>query len=119
MRFGEVCLKKEASWAYDADAVKTFGKYYHDFPIRILPENCRKNEAGYIAVLQSKKTLYLCIWDQNGTPLAVNPLNGVQKIVKLTIEADKAEILGIDKLEKQYKSTFNLKENNQLKISTR
>ena len=53
MRFGEVCLKKEACWAYDTDAVKTFGKYYHDFPVSILPETCRKNETGYIAVLQS------------------------------------------------------------------
>ena len=72
MRFGEVCLKKEASWAYDADAVKTFGKYYHDFPISILPETCRKNEAGYIAVLQSAKGLYLCTWDLDGMPLAVH-----------------------------------------------
>ena len=118
MRFGEVCLKKEASWAYDADTVKTFGKYYHDFPIRILPETCRKNDTGYIAVLQSAKSLYLCIWDQNGTPFAVHPLNGVQKIVKLTIEADKAEIIGTDKQGKQYKFTFNLKESNQLKILT-
>ena len=39
MRFGEVCLKKEACWSHDADAVKTFGKYYYDFPIEILPES--------------------------------------------------------------------------------
>ena len=119
MRFGEVCLKKEACWAHDTDAVKTFGKYYHDFPIRILPESCRKNEAGYIAVLQSKKTLYLCIWDQNGTPLAVHPMKDVKKIVTVTIEADKAEIIGTDKQEKQYKFTFNLNESNQLKILIR
>ena len=118
MRFGEVCLKKEACWAHDADAVKTFGKYYHDFPIRILPETCRKNESGYIAVLQSKKTLYLCIWDQNGTPFAVHSLNDVKKIVTVTIDADKAEIIGTDKQEKQYKFTFNLNESNQLKILT-
>jgi len=119
MRFGEVCLKKEACWAHDADSVKTFGKYYHAFPIRILPETCRKNEVGYIAVLQSQKTLYLCIWDQTGTPFAVHPLKDVKKIVKLTIATDKAEILGTDKQEKQYKFTFNLNESNQLKILTR
>ena len=119
MRFGEVCLKKEAGWAHDADAVKTFGKYYHDFPVRILPETCRKNEIGYIAVLQSAKLLYLCIWDQNGTPLAVHPLKDVKKIVTVTIDANKAEILGTDKQEKQYKFTFNLNESNQLKILTR
>ena len=118
MRFGEVCLKKEACWAHDADAVKTFGKYYHDFPIRILPKTCRKNDTGYIAVLQSKKTPYLCIWDQNGSPLAVHSLNDVKKIVTVTIDADKAEIISADKQGKQYKFTFNLKESNQLKILT-
>ena len=118
MRFGEVCLKREAGWAYDADAVKTFGKYYHDFPISILPETCRNNGNGYIAVLQSAKTLYLCIWDQTGTPFAVHPLKDVKKIVKLTIETDKTEILGTDKQEKQYKFTLNLTESNQLKILT-
>ena len=118
MRFGEVCLKKEAGWAHDADAVKTFGKYYHDFPVSILPETCRKNETGYIAVLKSAKNLYLCIWDQIGTPFAVHPLKDVKKIVTVTIETDKAEILGTDKQEKQYKFTFNLNESNQLKILT-
>ena len=118
MRFGEVCLKKEACWAHDADAVKTFGKYYHDFPVSILPETCRKHETGYVAVLKSAKDLYLCIWDQTGTPFAVHPLKDVKKIVTVTIEIDKAEILGTDKQEKQYKFTFNLKENNQLKILT-
>ena len=97
---------------------KSVGKYYHDFPIRILPETCRKNESGYIAVLQSKKTPYLCIWDQNGTPLAVHPMKDVKKIVTVTIDADKAEIIGTDKQEKQHKFTFNLNESNQLKILT-
>ena len=118
MRFGEVCLKKEAGWAHDADAVKTFGKYYHDFPVSILPETCRKHETGYVAVLKSAKDLYLCIWDQTGTPFAVHPLKDVKKIVKLTIETDKTEILGTDKQEKQYKFTLNLTESNQLKILT-
>lgn len=119
MRFGEVCLKKEACWAYDADAVKTFGKYYYDFPINILPETCQKNENGYIAVLQSAKTLYLCVWDQSGNPLAVYPLRDVKKIVTVTVEVDKVKIIGTDKQEKQYKFTFNLNESNQTKILTR
>ena len=114
MRFGEVCLKKEACWAYDADAVKTFGKYYHDFPISILPETCRKNGNGYIAVLQSAKMLYLCIWDQTGAPLAVHPLKDVKKIVAVTVEVDEVKITGTDKQEKH----FNLNESNQTKILT-
>ena len=119
MRFGEVCLKKEAGWAHDADAVKTFGKYYHDFPISILPETCRNNGNGYIAVLQSAKTLYLCIWDQTGSPLAVHPLKDVKKIVAVTVEVDEVKIAGIDKQEKQYNFTFNLNKSNQTKILTR
>ena len=118
MRFGEVCLKKEASWAYDADAVKTFGKYYHDFPISILPETCRKNGNGYIAVLQSAKTFYLCIWDQTGSPLAVHPLKDVKKIVSTVPDSEKVEVTCIDKQKKQYKFIFNLNERNQTKIST-
>ena len=116
MRFGEVCLKKEASWAYDADAVKIFGKYYHDFPISILPETCRKYENGYIAVLQSAKTLCLCIWDQTGAPLAVHPLKDAKKIVAVTVEVDEVKITGADKQKKQYKFTFDLNESNQTKI---
>ena len=116
MRFGEVCLKKEACWAHDTDEVKTFGKYYHDFPIRILPATCRKNDTGYIAVLQSAKSLYLCIWDQNGTPFAVHPLNGVQNIVTLTIDAGKAAIIGSDKQKKQHNLLFDLNESNRTKI---
>ena len=118
MRFGEVCLKKEACWAHDADAVKTFGKYYHDFPVSILPETCRKHETGYVAVLKSTKNLYLCIWDQNGVPYAVHHLSGVQKIVTVTIDADKVNIIGSDKQQKQYNFTFSLNESNQLKILT-
>ena len=118
MRFGEVCLKKEASWAYDADAVKTFGKYYHDFPISILPETCRNNGNGYIAVLQSAKTLYLCIWDQTGSPLAVHPLKDVKKIVSTVPDLEKVEVTCIDKQKKQCKFIFNLNERNQTKIST-
>ncbi len=119
MRFGEVCLKKEACWAHDADAVKTFGKYYHDFPVSILPEACRKHETGYVAVLKSAKDLYLCIWDQTGTPFAVHPLKDVKKIVAVTVEVDEVKIAGIDKQEKQYNFTFNLNESNQTKILTR
>ena len=119
MRFGEVCLKKEAGWAYDADAVKTFGKYYHDFPISILPETCRNNDNGYIAVLQSAKTLYLCTWDQTGSPLAVHPLKDVKKIGTVTIESDGIKIIGTDKQGKQYKFTFTLNESNRIKILTR
>ena len=119
MRFGEVCLKREACWAYDADAVKTFGKYYHDFPISILPETCRNNDNGYIAVLQSAKTLYLCTWDQTGSPLAVHPLKDVKKIGTVTIESDGIKIIGTDKQGKQYKFTFTLNESNRIKILTR
>ena len=118
MRFGEVCLKKEAGWAYDADAVKTFGKYYHDFPISILPETCRTNDNGYIAVLQSAKTLYLCIWDQTGSPLAVHPLKDVKKIVSTVPDSEKVEVTCTDKQKKQCKFIFNLNERNQTKIST-
>ena len=118
MHFGEVCLKKEACWAHDADAVKTFGKYYHDFPVSILPEACRKHETGYVAVLKSAKDLYLCIWDQTGTPFAVHPLKDVKKIVAVTVEVDEVKIAGIDKQEKQYNFTFNLNESNQTKILT-
>lgn len=118
MRFGEACLKKEASWAYDADAVKTFGKYYHDFPISILPETCRNNGNGYIAVLQSAKTLYLCIWDQTGSPLAVHPLKDVKKIVSTVPDSEKVEVTCIDKQKKQCKFIFNLNERNQTKIPT-
>ena len=118
MRLGEVCLKREAGWAYDADAVKTFGKYYHDFPISILPETCRNNGNGYIAVLQSAKTLYLCIWDQTGSPLAVHPLKDVKKIVSTVPDSEKVEVTCIDKQEKQCKFIFNLNERNQTKIST-
>ncbi|MBE6400043.1 MAG: hypothetical protein E7041_07885 [Lentisphaerae bacterium] len=118
MRFGEVCLKREACWAYDADAVKTFGKYYHDFPISILPETCRKNGNGYIAVLQSAKMLYLCIWDQTGSPLAVHPLKDVKKIVSTVPDSGKVEVTCIDKQKKQCKFIFNLNERNQTKIST-
>ena len=118
MRFGEVCLKREASWAYDAKAVKNFGKYYHDFPISILPETCRKNENGYIAVLQSAKMLYLCVWDQTGMPYAVHPLNNVKKIVSTVPDSEKVEVTCIDKQEKQCKFIFNLNERNQTKIST-
>ena len=118
MRFGEVCLKKEAGWAHDAEAVKTFGKYYHDFPISILPETCRNNGNGYIAVLQSAKTLYLCIWDQTGSPLAVHPLKDVKKIVSTVPDSEKVEVTCIDKQKKQCKFIFNLNERNQTKIST-
>ena len=118
MRFGEVCLKKEACWAHDTDAVKTFVKYYHEFPIRILPETCRKNDTGYIAVLQSAKGLYLCTWDLDGMPLAVHSLTNVKKIPSVTLNTDNVEIIGTDKQGKQYKFTFNLNESNQLKILT-
>ena len=118
MRFGEVCLKKEASWAHDAKTVKTFGKYYYDFPISILPETCRNNGNGYIAVLQSAKTLYLCIWDQTGSPLAVHPLRDVKKIVSTVLNSEKVEVTCIDKQEKQCKFILNLNERNQTKIST-
>ena len=52
----------------------------------------------------------------SGTPFAVHPLKDVKKIVTVTIETDKAEILGTDKQEKRYKFTFSLTESNQIKI---
>ena len=118
MRFGEVCLKKEACWAHDADAVKTFGKYYHDFPTALVPESCQRNENNYIAVLQGGKFFYLCLWDQTGMPYAVNPLNNVKKIVSTVPDSEKVEVTCIDKQEKQCKFIFNLNERNQTKIST-
>ena len=118
MRFGEVCLKKEACWAHDADAVKTFGKYYHDFPTALVPESCQRNENNYIAVLQGGKFFYLCLWDQTGMPYAVHPLNNVKKIVSTVPDSEKVEVTCIDKQEKQCKFIFNLNERNQTKIST-
>ena len=118
MRFGEVCLKREAGWAYDADAVKTFGKYYHDFPTALVPESCQRNENNYIAVLQSGKLFYLCLWDQTGMPYAVHPLNNVKKIVSTVPDSEKVEVTCIDKQEKQCKFIFKLNERNQTKIST-
>ena len=118
MRFGEVCLKREASWAYDADVVKTFGKYYHYFPTALVPESCQRNENNYIAVLQSGKLFYLCLWDQTGMPYAVHPLNNVKKIVSTVSDSEKVEVTCIDKQEKQCKFIFNLTERNQTKIST-
>lgn len=118
MRFGEVCLKREAGWAYDADAVKTFGKYYHYFPTALVPESCQRNENNYIAVLQGGKFFYLCLWDQTGMPYAVYPLNNVKKIVSTVLDSEKVEVTCIDKQEKQCKFIFNLNERNQTKIST-
>ena len=118
MRFGEVCLKRKADWAYDADAVKTFGKYYHDFPTALIPESCQRNENNYIAVLQNGKLFYLFLWDQTGMPYAVHPLNNVKKIVSTVPDSEKVEITCIDKQEKQCKFIFNLNERNQTKIST-
>ena len=118
MRFGEVCLKREAGWAYDVDAVKTFGKYYHDFPTALVPESCQCNKNNYIAVLQGGKFFYLCLWDQTGMPYAVHPLNNVKKIVSTVPDSEKVEINCIDKQEKQCKFIFNLNERNQTKIST-
>ena len=71
MRFGEVCLKKEASWAYDADALKTFGRYYHDFPINILPETCRKYENGYIAGVVGRSDYYEILNGDTGEMVAM------------------------------------------------
>ncbi len=118
MRFGEVCLKREASWAYDADAVKTFGKYYHDFPTALVPESCQRSENNYVAVLQNGKLFYLCLWDQTGMPYAVHPLNNIKKIVSTVPDSEKVEVTCIDKQEKQCKFIFNLNERNQTKIST-
>ena len=118
MRFGEVCLKREAGWAYDADAVKTFGKYYHYFPTALVPESCQCNENNYIAVLQCGKLFYLCLWDQTGMPYAVHPLNNVKKIVSTVPDSEKVEVTCIDKQKKQCKFIFNLNERNQTKIST-
>ena len=118
MRFGEVCLKREASWAYDADVVKTFGKYYHYFPTALVPESCQRNENNYIAVLQCGKFFYLCLWDQTGMPYAVHPLNNVKKIVSTVSDSEKVEVTCIDKQEKQCKFIFNFNERNQTKIST-
>ena len=118
IRFGEICLQKEAAWAYDKNAVKTYGKFYHSFPVALIPESCQRNENTYAAVLRSGKLFYFCIWDQTGMPFAVHPLNNVKKIVSTVLDAEKAAISCIDKQEKQCKFIFNLNERNQTKIST-
>ncbi len=118
MRFGEVCLKKEACWAYDENAVKTFGKYYHAFPIEILPETCRKSEFGYVAVLQNAQSLYLCTWGIDGMPLAVHALKNVKKISSISPKTATVEIIGIDPQNKQQNFIFYWNEINQIKISS-
>ena len=117
IRFGEICLQKEAAWAYDKNAVKTYGKYYHDFPTGILTETCCCTAGNYIAVVSSAQNFYLCIWDQTGMPFAVHPLKNVKKIVSTVLNAEKVAISCIDKQEKQCNFTFNLNKKNQTKIS--
>ena len=85
MRFGEVCLKKESCWAHDEEAVKIHGKYYHDFPIGILPETCRTTAENHLAVLACSGQFYLCIWDRSGTPRAVHLLADAQKIISVSV----------------------------------
>ena len=116
MRFGEVALKKEACWSYDAEAVKTSGKYYHAFPTALIPESCRRNGNNYAAVLQGDKQFYLCIWDQAGMPWAVHPLDSVKTIVSMVMDSDKVEINAVDTHGKQCRFIFAVNERNQTKI---
>ena len=117
MRFGEICLKKTACWAGDEDAEKTFGKYYHSFPVSIVAETCQKTEGGFYAVLQAGKTLYFCVWDSSGMPLAVHSLGNVKKVVSVTPDkSGSVEIVCLNKNKGQQKSTIDLSEQNQSKI---
>ena len=118
MRFGEVCLKKDACWANDEDAVKTYGKYYHSFPVSIVAETCQKTEEGFSAVLQTGKAFYFCVWDSFGMPLAVHSLGNVKKVVSVTPnKSGSVEIVCLNKNKGQQKSTINLSEQNQTKIT--
>jgi hypothetical protein len=119
MRFGEVCLKKEACWAHDADAVKTFGKYYYDFPIEILPESCCRTPENYIAVISSAQKFYLCIWDFNGMPMAVYSLADAKKIKSVSAADQKTIDVVYENSDKvQQKSTFIINKTNENKILT-
>jgi hypothetical protein len=119
MRFGEVCLKKEACWAYDADAVKTFGKYYHDFPTRILPESCCRTPENYIAVVSSAGKFHLCIWNSNGMPTAVYPLADARKIVSVSVTGEKTiEVVYENSGKAQQKTVFIINKKNDNKILT-
>ena len=119
MRFGEVCLKKEACWAYDAKDVKIFGKYYHDFPIGILPESCNRTPENYIAIVSSLKKFYLCIWDFNGMPIAVYSLADAKKIQSVSVTAQKTvEVVYENSNKAQQKSTFIMNNTNENKILT-
>lgn len=121
MRFGEVCLKKEACWAYDDRAVKIYGKYYHSFPARLLPETCRIiDDAGttyYSAVLKNLKSHFFCVWDSKGKPRAVYVLADVEKISSVTVSDDNiATIVYLDKQKKEVKNSFQLKQVNETAI---
>ena len=119
MRFGEVCLKKEACWAYDAKDVKIFGKYYHDFPIGILPESCNRTPENYIAIVSSLKKFYLCIWDFNGMPIAVYSLADANKIQSVSVTAQETvEVVYENSNKAQQKSTFIMNNTNENKILT-
>ncbi|MBR2440390.1 MAG: hypothetical protein IKB25_09365 [Lentisphaeria bacterium] len=120
MRFGEICLKKEACWAYDEGAVKTHGKYYHDFPVGLLPETCYKTSKNYIAVMSSGRQFYLCIWDRCGIVLAVYPLVDATKIIKVSIiNENGVEIVFQSNTKKNKIKTFSINKNNQIKIQPR
>ena len=116
MRFGEVCVKKEASWAYDEEEVKVHGKYYHDFATSIIPESCLRDENNFAAVLHAVKGLYLCIWDKNGDPVAVHFLKDISEIDSTKLDAGKVKITGTDKQKKQQTFIFDLNEKNQTGI---
>ncbi|MBO7328565.1 MAG: hypothetical protein J6W00_07335 [Lentisphaeria bacterium] len=119
MRFGEVCLKKEAGWAYDAKSVKTFGKYYHDFPIGILPESCCRTPGNYIAVVSSAQKFYLCIWDFSGIPMAVYSLADAKTIQSVSVTEQKTvEVVYKNSDKVQQKSMFVINKINENKILT-
>ena len=118
MQFGEVCLKKEACWAHDEEAVKTFGKYYYEFPVNILPETCCKIPPYYFCVLNSYRKFYLCIWNDQGIPFAVHPLPETKKILSASFaKGNHIEVTYENNRKRQETVRFIINKPNQIRIS--
>jgi len=88
MRFGEVRRSGRAPWAYDPGAVRDFGGTIFDHPTTLIAASCRAFVYGgktmYCAVIRDDQptlekdavSLYCCVWDEAGFPLALHPLRG-------------------------------------------
>ena len=118
MQFGEVCLKKEACWASDADEVARCGKYYHDFPIGMQPESCVKIPGGYAAILHAHPMQYLCVWNSDGVPTAVHTLKTLKKVTTVSVDNGQIKVSGKDHSDAQKTESFSVAERNTAKIST-